>query len=900
VSAAPAIQIDTTCPYCGVGCGVSATVDTQQQLAAVSGSSNHPANLGRLCVKGSALHETMGEHGRLLHPQINGCRTDWNTAIDVVAAGFSDIIKRHGPNAVSFYLSGQLLTEDYYVANKLMKGFIGSGNVDTNSRLCMASAVASYKRAFGTDAVPCCYEDLECCDLLIMVGSNAAWTHPVLYQRISAAKALRPQMKVVVLDPRRTASCEFADLHLALAPGSDGFIFSGLLRYLHDKGRTDSDYIDHHTEGFESALASTGCLDSTAAAAGIDAAELEEFYRWFARTEKTITFYSQGVNQSATGTDKCNAIINCHLATGRIGKRGMGPFSITGQPNAMGGREVGGLANQLAAHMDFNPDNVERLARFWDSDTVAAQPGLKAVELFNALERGEIKAIWIMATNPVVSLPDSNRISAALKNCELVVVSDCIEKTDTTQYAHVLLPAAGWGEKDGTVTNSERCISRQRALMPPLGEARADWWIISAVARKMGFVQQFDYPNAASVFREHARLSGFENDAEGQQRLFNINPLATITDDQYLNLTPIQWPITEQAGRLSGTDRLFSDNKFYTPSGKARFVTVQAELPQRNTTLPWVINTGRIRDQWHTMTRTARSPRLLNHIDAPFVALHPGDASALGIQTGDLLRLHNTQGAVVLQAVLDAGQRPGEVYAPVHWNDQYASDGRISKLIPSVVDPHSGQPQSKYAELALQKIPVLCWLQVISRDPLDVSEFDYWVKIPVAGGCRYILAIAGPATVDNSLQLIKNWLQKHTTALEKIEFTNTGTHDYRGLFCQGDIIQLAAFAGTDRDLLPDTQQLVQLLEHKIGTDSWKLLNGSRDKSASGRLICSCHQVSERSIVAAINEGAITCTELGRKLRCGTNCGSCIPELEQLLRTANSAVAATIDTDPTPC
>jgi len=464
-----ACQIKTTCPYCGVGCGVDASIDNNN-IIAVSGDASHPANLGKLCVKGSALHETNGDAGRLLHPRLAGQQTDWPTAIQTVADRLAQVRDQHGPGAIAFYLSGQLLTEDYYVANKLAKGFIGTGHVDTNSRLCMSSAVAGYKRAFGSDAVPCNYEDLEQCDLLILTGSNAAWTHPILYRRMAQAKADNPDLKIVVIDPRRTATCDLADLHLAIAPGSDQFIFAGLLHYLDSQGFTDSQYINDHTQGFGEAIAnaSAATLDNVAAQAGLDNNQLGTFYQWFAETDRAITFYSQGINQSATGTNKCNAIINCHLATGKLGKVGAGPFSITGQPNAMGGREVGGLANMLAAHMDYSPENIATVAEFWGADSISREPGLKAVDLFDAVADGRIKAIWIMGTNPVVSMPNADKIKAALENCDTVIVSDCIAETDTTATADILLPATGWGEKEGTVTNSERCISRQRALIQPL------------------------------------------------------------------------------------------------------------------------------------------------------------------------------------------------------------------------------------------------------------------------------------------------------------------------------------------------------------------------------------------------------------------------------------------------
>src|ERR1700726_3797908 len=528
--------VRTTCPYCGVGCGILAAVDRQGD-ATISGDPAHPANFGRLCSKGSALGETLSLDQRLLHPvfrQADGslARTDWDTALAKVANGLRTIVDRDGRNAIAFYLSGQLLTEDYYVANKLMKGFLGSSNVDTNSRLCMASSVAGHRRAFGADVVPGIYRDLDEADLIVLVGSNAAWCHPVLYQRMIAAKNERGT-RLVVIDPRRTATADAADMFLPIASGMDAALFCGLLAYLADTRALNDSYIAEYTRGFADALARAreiaGDTAAAARASGLDLGEVARFFELFARTERVVTCYSQGVNQSAQGTDKVNAIINCHLACGRIGRPGMGPFSLTGQPNAMGGREVGGLANQLAAHMGFSAHDVDRVRRFWKAPNVAAREGPKAVQMFEAIARGEIKALWVMATNPAVSLPRADAVRKALKKLELFVISENVASNDTVNAgAHVLLPAQAWGGKSGTAPNSERCISRQRAFLPLPGEARPDWWIVSAVAQRLGFADAFSYRSEADVFREHAALSGFEN--EGVPH-FDLGGLATISDD---------------------------------------------------------------------------------------------------------------------------------------------------------------------------------------------------------------------------------------------------------------------------------------------------------------------------------------------------------------------------------
>ncbi|MGO9444676.1 MAG: molybdopterin oxidoreductase family protein, partial [Thiobacillaceae bacterium] len=691
----PESEVRTSCPYCGVGCGV--LVSRVGEGFAVRGDPEHPANLGRLCSKGAALAETLGLDDRLLHPKVRGERVSWDTALDTVAQRFKHVIAEHGPDAVAFYVSGQLLTEDYYVANKLMKGCIGSGNIDTNSRLCMSSAVAAHKRAFGSDTVPGCFVDLELADLVVLVGSNAAWAHPVLFQRLIAAQKVRPDMRVVVIDPRRTATCGLADLHLAIKPGMDAWLFNGLLHYLQREDGVDWGYIEAHVEGFGAALQGVAGLSIPLVAqhCGLTEHDVAEFYRLFAQTPKTVTAFSQGINQSSSGVDKANSIINVHLATGRIGRPGSTPFSLTGQPNAMGGREVGGLANQLAGHMDFSPEDRDRVSRFWGVSDIASQSGLKAVDMFRALGEGRIKALWIMATNPAVSLPETGRVAEALNSCPFVVVSDVVTRTDTSVHAHVVLPAAAWGEKDGTVTNSERRISRSRAFMAPPGEARPDWWIVAEVARRMGFAKQFAYAGPGDIFCEHAALSAFENQGA---RDFNLSGLAGLDDAAYDALQPVQWPVTPEGG----TCRLFGDGRFFTPSGRARMwpVTPRPPVHGPNSKHPFVLNTGRVRDQWHTMTRTAKTARLLAHTDQPYVEIHPQDARRLGLRDGALARLHNGNGEMLARVHESRGQQIGSLFAPIHWNDQFTGQGRVDALIHAVTDPISGQPEFKQTPVA--------------------------------------------------------------------------------------------------------------------------------------------------------------------------------------------------------
>ncbi|MDG1813009.1 MAG: nitrate reductase [Porticoccaceae bacterium] len=874
-----ACQIKTTCPYCGVGCGVEASVDNNN-IIAVSGDVSHPANFGKLCVKGSALHETMGDAGRLMHPKIEGRQTDWPTAIQTVADRLSQVRDQYGPEAIAFYLSGQLLTEDYYVANKLAKGFIGTGHVDTNSRLCMSSAVAGYKRAFGSDAVPCNYEDLEQCDLLVLTGSNAAWTHPVLYRRMAEAKKANPNLKIVVIDPRRTATCDLADLHLAIAPGSDNFIFSGLLHYLAANGLTDLDYIERRTEGFASALdqCASATLSNVSEQANIDLDDLATFYQWFAKTEKAITFYSQGINQSATGTDKCNAIINCHLATGKLGKVGAGPFSITGQPNAMGGREVGGLANMLAAHMDYSPENIATVAEYWGTDSTSREPGLKAVDLFDAVADGRIKAIWIMGTNPVVSMPNADTVKAALENCETVIVSDCIAETDTTATANILLPATGWGEKEGTVTNSERRISRQRSLLTPLGEARHDWWIMCQVAQAMGYQEGFAYSSPRDIFVEHAALSKFKNTGN---RLFNIGALSALSETEYDQLEPIQWPVTPESP--TGTKRLFIDGRFPTPSGKAQFISSAAELPRQSLSdkFPLALNSGRIRDQWHTMTRTGRAARLLDHIEQPFVAIHPDTALAYNLKEDDLARVTTAQGDLELCVVLEIGLKPNQIFIPIHWNNQFAKSARVDSLVAPIVDGISGQPEFKFTPAIIAKIDVPCWAVLVSRNKLNCEPFINWSLSPLDNNQGYLYQVAVSANFNWQDFIALKRLIDQGPAQAYEHYADGSASDERFICYSDQQIEMAIFTHSDKSQLPGRAWLQRLFVEQVDGNYWPLI-ASSTKPDQGKQVCSCFKVSEKTITDAIERGACSAQELGRQLQCGTNCGSCIPELNNLI------------------
>jgi assimilatory nitrate reductase catalytic subunit len=881
----------TTCPYCGVGCGVLATPDGKGG-AAISGDPDHPANFGRLCSKGSALGETLALETRLLHPMIrvskgNMERVAWSDALDHVAHRLKHIIARDGAKAVAFYLSGQMLTEDYYVANKLMKGFIGSANVDTNSRLCMASSVAGHRRAFGADTVPGCYEDLDHADLLVLVGSNAAWCHPVLFQRMIANKQARGA-RMIVIDPRRTDTSEDAELFLGLKPGTDTALFSGLLVHLAENGALDRAYIDAHTSGFDEALARAksiaGSVAATALATGLSEDDVASFFKMFRETQRVVTLYSQGVNQSAQGTDKVNAILNCHLATGRIGKLGAGPFSLTGQPNAMGGREVGGLANQLAAHMNFTPPDIDRVRRFWQAPRIATHEGLKAVQMFEAIARGEIKALWVIGTNPAVSLPDADGVREALKKLELFVVSENVRSNDTVNAgAHVLFPALAWGEKSGTVTNSERRISRQRSFLPAPGEARPDWWIISEVAKRLGFGSAFNYTTAADVFREHAALSAFENNGN---RDFDIGALQTVSDDAFDTMSPLLWPM--RWGDLEPQARFFANGGYYSADRKGRFIApdIPALRSETNPGRPLRLNTGRVRDQWHTMTRTGLSPRLGAHLPEPFVEIHPDDANKYGITDDSFARVTTDYGQCILKVAVSERQQRGMLFVPIHWNDSNASSGRIGALVASHTDPFSGQPEAKATPASIQPYEYVFRGFVLSRNELELPPNIWWTRAAVAGGYGYLFA-------DNAdLSRWTVWLSS-VAGSDYAEYRDFGGGVFRAASFNGNRIETCLFVGPAHDA-GDWDVVKGLFAAEALTDDQRamLLSGrsSEGLASTGPIVCACFGVGRATICDAIASGAQTAADIGAKLKAGTNCGSCIPELKRLI--AQTPVKAT--------
>lgn len=922
----------TTCPYCGVGCGV--TVEQKNGDVSVAGDPSHPANFGKLCSKGFALAETLGYDNRLTAPRINNSDVSWADALDRIASEFKAVIDEYGARSVGFYVSGQLLTEDYYVVNKFVKGYLGTANIDTNSRLCMASSVAGHKRAFGSDTVPGCYEDLELANLLVLVGSNLAWCHPVLFRRIEAARENNPDLKVVVIDPRKTATAEMADLHLPIMAGGecDAALFAGLLRYLVENEAVDYPWVEQHVNQFDEAYQASLAWSPNRVSdqTGLSLADVLKFYQWFLNNKKVVTLYSQGVNQSSCGTDTVNSIINVHLATARIGKPGAGPFSITGQPNAMGGREVGGLANMLAAHMDIENDTHRGLVqRFWNSPSIASKPGLKAVNLFDAVADGRIKALWIMATNPADSMPLGNEISRAIADCPFVVVSDVVSETDTLSLATVQLPALAWSEKDGTVTNSERRISRQRSFRTGPLDAKPDWWALCEVAKRMGFADAFTYRNASEIFAEHAALSGYENRGS---RDFDIGAYAALSAQEYDDLAPFQWPKPAQMSAQSNADgyeastngptaandglsasdniRFFSEGGFYTPDRKARMVVLdlpgspkasvraiqsaraeggvalQANGSKVSRELPVILNTGRIRDQWHTLTRTGYVPKLSSHLAEPFVELCRDDADLIGAKDASLIDLSSVGGVITVRALITERVTSGTVFVPMHWSNVFASNARVNVLVQPNADPVSGQPALKSQQVRIKATEVACYGYLISRvRPKNLGFLSYWALSPIANGWRVEFASKNPPDAVMLSLVARSELSLRCDKSIHSEDEKQGY--FNACWFSDDQLMQAVYLASHPVAAPrETVNGFFSERYTTFSDRVSVLAGCAKSGqvSQGATVCSCMGVGKYTIQAAIRSGATCVTSVGEHCGAGTQCGSCQPEIKTLLRT----------------
>ncbi len=923
-------EIKSTCCYCGVGCGV--IIETEERLdgariVGVRGDPTHPANFGRLCTKGSTLHLTVQPQTlalRALHPELRQqrdsprCKATWDEALEHVASRFAAIIERHGPDSVAFYISGQLLTEDYYVFNKLAKGLIGTNNIDSNSRLCMSSAASGYKATLGADAPPCCYEDIVAADCLLIAGSNAAYAHPVLFRRIEEAKQARPDLKIIVVDPRRTDTAEAADLHLPILPGSDVALYNAMLHVMLWEGLLDQDFIRRHTEGFEDSGGLKDLLREytpgvAAEICGLGARGADDIVkaaRMFGESPRALSLYCQGLNQSAHGTDNNAALIHLHLATGKIGRTGCGPFSLTGQPNAMGGREVGGMATLLSAHRDLdNPAHRAEVARLWGVGSVPAKPGKTAVELFAALKSGEVKAVWIAGTNPAQSLPDLNEVHDALRAAEFVVVQDSYAQTDTTAFADVLLPASSWGEKEGSVTNSERRISHVLPAVPPPGEARADWQIAVDFAVRLGgrlgrqdlAQRMFNYASAERIFDEHRETT--------RGRDLDISALSYgLLDAQ----GPQQWPYP--AGASSGRQRLYEDGLFPTVSGRARFI------PTRHVTIaeaidaryPLHLTSGRLRDQWHGMSRSGSVARLFAHQPEPLLEMHAQDMARRGLSNGDLVRASGRRGELTARVQSADSVASGQVFMAMHWGGQYMNGMGVNALSCPSFDPVSKQPELKHAAIQVGKLEAAETLYEIvamrrvapgeataqvqalrTRLQPWLSNFVY-ATLTLAGREDPVLVLRAYtsafdatllAALDRELGFDDEKLAAHA-----LTFNDARRQVMKRALIEDGILTGVRLAG-ETAACGWLQDLMARGAPTQAVRQWLLAPLTQPplgEKSRGKVVCNCFDVAEDEILADLSSG-LDLPALQAKRACGTQCGSCLPELKRLLGMNRKAV-----------
>ena len=880
-----------------MGCGVVITSENDK-IIDVKGDPDHPANFGRLCTKGSTLHHTAKLDARGLFPELRTDRStlreraSWDTTLDHMVERFATIIAEHGPDAVAFYISGQLLTEDYYVFNKLGKGLIGTNNVDTNSRLCMSSAVAGYKLSLGADSPPACYEDIEHTKCLLIAGSNTAFAHPIVFRRIEDAKANNPDMKIIVVDPRKTDTAEFADLHLPILPGTDVALFNGMLHILLKENLINQSYIDQFTEGFEAvkSLVSDYTPESVAEICGISQQDLRQAAEWFGHGP-ALSMYCMGLNQSIHGSEKNAALINLHLATGHIGKPGAGPFSLTGQPNAMGGREVGGMANLLSAHRDLaNPEHRAEVAQFWGIDEVPAKPGKTAVELFDAVKNGEIKAVWIACTNPAHSMPNLNNVVESLQQAELVILQDAFNNTDSNQYADVFLPATTWGEKEGTVTNSERRITRLQSASSKPGEAKHDWEIVVEFAqrleRKLGKKQGlFNFPTTESIFNEHRESTrGRDLDITG------------LSYDLLVKEGPQQWPL--KAGEQQGKARLYADGVFATPNGKAQFYAADyketADVVSAD--YPLHLLTGRLRDQWHGMSRTGTIAQLYNHVEAPVLSMHREDMARYQLIDGDIARIHNQRGSLNISVQASEEVKLGETFMPMHWNSQNMQGLGVNALTTPAIDAKSKQPELKHTTINIEKLD-LPWTMTVMRrcQHLDLlaeirkllPQFDYATCGLYGREHNGILILQASHHNEPDSKIIAqlDTLLRMTGDIGLLTYDDVKAGISKRILVESGSLTGVRLVGESlaKDWLKQA-----MLEADFPTEMqrWALApmrTPPTGQATRGKIICNCLDVSENEIIEVCETGA-DLVSLQHKLKCGTECGSCVPELKRLVKT----------------
>ena len=910
-------ETKSTCCYCGVGCGVIIKTENDN-IVDVKGDPNHPANFGRLCTKGATLHLSAKPDNRALYPEMRLSRdvprkrVSWDVSLDYLADKFAKTIEKHGPDSVAFYISGQLLTEDYYVFNKLAKGLIGTNNVDTNSRLCMSSAVTGYKATLGADAPPACYEDIDHTDCLFIAGSNTAFAHPIIFRRIEDAKAKNPNLKIIVVDPRKTDTAQAADLHLAILPGTDVALFNGMLHVMLWEGLLDMAYIHAHTNGFD-ALKDTVreyTPKMVADICGIKESDIVTAAKWFGKGP-TLSMYCMGLNQSIHGTDKNAALINLHLATSQIGKLGAGPFSLTGQPNAMGGREVGGMANLLSGHRDLaNPEHRAEIAKLWGVDDVPATAGKTAVEMFDAVKSGEIKAIWIACTNPAHSMPDLNNVLEALNTAELVVVQDAFNNTSTCPYADVLLPASTWGEKEGTVTNSERCITRVNPAIAPPAEAKHDWQIMVDFAQRLEKklpqkrlgkkTQLLNFSTTEAIFNEHRETTrGRDLDITGlSYALLNAHG-------------PQQWPFIE--GASTGKARLYSDGVFQKPDGKAQFVNAvyKGTADKTDARHPLHLLTGRLRDQWHGMSRTGNVAQLYNHAEEAVIHISADDMMRRNLKNGDIVKVQNKRGSLVLPVQTSNEVQPAQTFIAMHWGSQFMNGLGANALMPPAFDKTSKQPELKHTAVKIEKLE-LPWRMTILRTCQDLTLLEK-IRALMPQFTHASCGLFGRENDANKAGLLILRASHETapdqTLIEQIDVILGMTEESpclnyndakRGIskriLVQKNVtngkLEVAGVRLMGETLA--TEWLKEVMSKGQFNDDaqykefsrWALAPLSAPPTGQvgrGKIICNCLDVSQNEIIENIEMGADLIT-LQNKLKCGTECGSCVPELKRLVQT----------------
>jgi len=897
----------STCCYCGVGCGVLIEHD-DEQIFGVSGDPAHPANFGKLCSKGSTLHLTGDHAARALYPELRlgkglaRSRTDWNTALEHAANVFAETIAEHGPDSVAFYISGQLLTEDYYSFNKLARALVGTNNIDSNSRLCMSSAVVGYKRSLGADAPPCSYEDLELSDCVLIVGSNMAYAHPILFRRLEAAKASRPEMKVIVIDPRRTDTCDLADLHLGILPGTDVALFHGILHLLLWEGWIDRDFIQAHTEGFAELkrLVHDYTPTMTAQLCGISVEQLQQCAQWIGRAPSFLSLWCMGLNQSTAGSAKNSALINLHLATGQIGRPGAGPFSLTGQPNAMGGRETGSLSNLLPGHRDAaNAQHRAEVADYWGVEQLPEHTGLSAIELFEQVRSGTIKALWIACTNPAQSMPDQSAVRAALEACPFVVLQEAFRTTETARFADLLLPAASWGEKEGTVTNSERRMSHVRRAISPPGEARPDWAITVDFAQRLekrlrpGRPSLFAFERPAELFDEYKVLT--------RGRDLDLSGISHALLDR---LGPQQWPFPE--GASVGTARLYLDGVFPTANGRARFISepYHAAKEQRDGQFPLILITGRLRDQWHGMSRTGTAAQLFGHVSEAVLSLHPDDLRRHRLHNGDLVNLKSRRGALIVAVTEDDSVSPGQAFLPMHWGDRFLKGG-VNALTQPAFDPLSKQPELKHSAVDIEAVDLPWRLFVLIEGNVQqhfetlrpLCEAFSYASLSLTGRERPALLIRAANASAPDPQLLRDidqHLGLHTGPV--LAYDDAKRAIGKRVRLDNGRITAIRLAGETlaqhwlQALWADGRSDPQLRRWLLAPLSTPPGNHAGSVT-DNKILCNCKNVIQGAICAGIQRG-LDLPGLKRELGCGTQCGSCVPEIKRLLATAGQLIAVT--------